>query len=69
VGQGWPEADRQDWVANLERRFPSLKGRVFTMSVEGEIPTFRDPKIAASVKRQVQSVLALPSSSSAAMKK
>ena len=64
--RGWPEADQQDWVANLERRFPSLKGRMFTMNVEGgdAKATFRDPKTAASLKRQVQSILGLNPSSS-----
>ena len=67
--RGWPEADRQDWVVNLERRFPSLKGRMFTMNVEGgdANATFRDPKTAASMKRQVQSILGLNSSSSPSM--
>ena len=67
----WPEADRQDWVANLERRFPSLKGRLFTMGVEGGVAqaTFRDPKTAALVKRQVQSILGLRSSPSALMER
>jgi len=66
-GNGWSEADRQDWVGNLERRFPSLKGRVFAMGVDGARPTFRDPQTALLVKRRVQSILALTPSSSAAV--
>ena len=63
---GWPEVNQKDWMANLERRFPSLNGRVFTMSVEGGITkaTFRDPKTVSLVRRQVQSILGLNSSSS-----
>jgi len=64
--RGWPEANQKDWMTNLERRFPSLNGRVFTMSVEGGITkaTFRDPKTVSLVRRQVQSILGLNSSSS-----
>jgi hypothetical protein len=66
-GGGWPEANQRDWVAELERRFPSLKARVFTISVEGGIAkaTFRDPKTVALVRRQVQSILGLNLSPSA----
>ena len=70
-GRVWSEADRRDWVTNLERRFPSLNGRVFTMSVEGGTlkATFRDPKTAALVKRQVQSILGLNSLPSTPVRK
>jgi hypothetical protein len=57
-GNGWREADRQDWVTNVERRFPSLNGRIFTISVgPGQTPSFRNPKLAALVKEQVKSIL------------
>jgi hypothetical protein len=62
---GWAEDGyRQAWVTNLERRFPALKGRVFTMSVEGgvEKASFRDPQTVASVKGHVRSILGLGSS-------
>ena len=57
--RGWPEADRQDWVANLERRFPSLKSRMFTMNVEGgeAKATFRQKKTASWKKKVFQSIL------------
>ncbi len=61
---GWSEeVFRRDWVTNIEQRFPSLKGRVFTFSVEGgmEKASFRDPKTAELLKREVQSILAMNS--------
>jgi hypothetical protein len=61
-GLGWAEEGyRQQWVKNLERRFPALKGRVFTMNVEGgmEKGTFRDANTASEVRRIVRSILNL----------
>ena len=63
-GGGWTEeAYRRDWVADLERRFPSLTGRVFTMAVPGgtEKATFRDPETSDLVRHRVQSMLGLES--------
>ncbi len=61
---GWAaEPYRYDWVTEIERRFPSLTGRVFTMHVPGgeENATFRDEATARTVRRNVQSILGLPS--------
>ena len=60
----WAEAAyRHDWVQNLERRFPALHGRVFTINVEGRgEASFRAPKTAAQVRQTVQSILKLNSS-------
>jgi hypothetical protein len=68
---GWPDASQRDWVSDLQRRFPSLNGRVFTMSVEGGFTqaTFRDPKTVTLVRRQVESILGLSPSISNPMKR
>jgi hypothetical protein len=51
--------DKGAWAADLEKRFPRLKGRVFTMSVPGgpEHASFRDAKTAQALKQQVKSIL------------
>ena len=56
-------AYRHDWVENLERRFPLLKGRVFGMNVEGgENGRLQDPLTAANLRKAVCSILGLNSS-------
>jgi hypothetical protein len=57
----WAEvAYRREWVQNTERRFPVLKGRVFTLNVEGgEKASFRDPRTVAQLRRSVESILGL----------
>jgi hypothetical protein len=59
----WGEAAyRHDWVQNTERRFPVLKGRVFTLNVEGEQKaSFRDPGTVAQLRRSVETILGLTS--------
>ena len=53
--------DKGAWAADLEKRFPQLKGRVFTMSVPGglEHATFRDATTAQALRQQVQAILGL----------
>ena len=53
--------DHGAWGAELEKRFPQLKGRVSTMSIAGgpEHASFRDPNTAQALKQQVQSILGL----------
>ena len=60
----WMDAARLAWQQNLERRFPALNGRVFTMSVEIKDGTasFRDPKTAAQVTQAVRSSLGVNTS-------
>jgi len=55
------EDDHGAWKSDLEKRFPQLKGRVFTLYVPGgpEKATFRDPSTAQMLRQQVQSILAL----------
>ncbi len=60
---GWAEEPyRYDWVAEIEQRFPSLAGRVFTINVPGgdENASFRDDATVLIVRRNVQSILGLP---------
>jgi hypothetical protein len=53
--------DKGVWESDLEKRFPQLKGRVFTMSVPGgaEHASFRDAKTAQTLKQQVKSILGM----------
>jgi serine/threonine protein kinase len=53
---------RDRWIAETERRFPSLKGRIDVMHVPGgsERATFRDPATASEAKRRVRATLDLP---------
>ncbi len=54
--------DQGAWASDLEKRFPHLKGRVFTMSVPGgaEHASFRDPATMKMLKQKVQSILGMP---------
>lgn len=57
--RGWSvEAERREWVADVEKRFPTLAGRIFTMNV-GDQASFRDRDTSRLVKAQVQSLLNL----------
>ena len=58
---GWLEDDfRADWVAQLEGRFPSLKGRVNTMNVPGGARgSWRDPETVRMLRERVVSVLGI----------
>ncbi len=59
---GWAEtAFRHDWVQNAERRFPVLKGRIFTINVRGgdAKASFRDPATIAEVRKAVASILGI----------
>ncbi len=63
--RGWPQANvRQTWEQSLERRFPAVKGRVFTIpiAVVDGTASFRDPKTIAQVKQMVRSILGLTAS-------
>jgi len=54
------EHERNDWVADTERRFPSLKNRVQLMHIPGdEQATFRDPRTQAAVRDRVKRLLNL----------
>jgi serine/threonine protein kinase len=56
------EFAREQWIAETETRFPSLKGRIAVMHVPGgnERATFRDPATAGEIERHVKSALDLP---------
>ena len=53
--------DQTAWASDLEKRFPHLKGRVFTMTVPGgsEHASFRDPETMKMLRAKVQSILGL----------
>jgi serine/threonine protein kinase len=53
--------DKGAWASDLEKRFPQLKGRVFTIHVIGgpEHATFRDATTAQALRQQVQAILGL----------
>jgi hypothetical protein len=57
----WPEEDQTAWVAEVEGRFPQLKGRVFTMKVPvgPEGASFRDPDTGRMIRQHVVSILGL----------
>jgi len=60
-GGQWPEEDQIAWVAEVEGRFPRLKGRVFTMKVPVGLDgaSFRDPDTGRMIRRHVVSILGL----------
>jgi serine/threonine protein kinase len=49
------------WKSDIEKRFPQLKNRVFTLHVPGgsEHATFRDPATARLLRQQVETILSL----------
>jgi hypothetical protein len=57
--RGWTDEQRAEWLNEVENRFSSLKGRVFTMQVPvgPNGASFRDPATAELVKGYVQSIL------------
>jgi hypothetical protein len=52
---------RAQWTRDIEERFPSLKGRVFTLWVQdrqdGKAGSFRDPTTAHEMRATVKSLL------------
>jgi serine/threonine protein kinase len=54
--------DQGGWVADLEERFPQLKGRIVAVTVPGgpERATFRDPETKKMIRERVKSILGLP---------
>ena len=64
-GGRWPQEDRTAWVAEIEGRFPQLKGRVFTMKVpvdEDGVGSFRDPVTGQMIRERVVDLLELDES-------
>ena len=60
-GGVWPEEDQREWVAELERRFPQLEGRVFTFRVPvgPDGGSFRVPETARMLRERVVELLGL----------
>ena len=63
-GGKWPEEDRIAWVAEIEGRFPQLKGRVFTMKVPvgPDGASFRNPVTGGMIRERVVALLGLDES-------
>ena len=58
--RSWDDDDARDrWVADLEKRFRALRGRVRAWSVPLDRPTFRNPVTGSEIRRQVEEMLAL----------
>ena len=60
------EHEQAAWVAEAEKRYPQLEGRLFTMKVPGgrDTASFRDPETAAMIRSRVVSLLGLKDSDS-----
>ena len=61
-GGKWPQEDRTAWVAEIEGRFPQLKGRVITMKVPvgpDGVGSFREPATGQMIRERVVELLGL----------
>jgi hypothetical protein len=62
-GRIWQTADGEaGWVRDVEARLPALRGRLFTMRVQGrdgQPPTFRHAETVRELRNRVQDILAL----------
>ena len=61
-GGVWPDEDRAAWVVDVEKRFPQLEGRVFTMKVPvgpDGAGSFREPATGQMMRERVVSLLGL----------
>ncbi len=57
--RGWTDEQSSEWISEVEKRFPSLKGRVTTLRVPvgPNGASFRDPATAELVRDYVKSIL------------
>jgi len=57
----WPEEERVAWVSGVEKRFPQLKGRLFTMKVPvgPDGASFREPATGRMIRDHVVTLLGL----------
>ena len=53
------DAEVARWIADLEKRFPALRGRVRAWRVPLDRATFRDPKTGADIRKLVVEMLGL----------
>ena len=60
------DAERQRWVADVEKRFPSLRGRVRAWIVPLDRATFRNAQTGAEIRKHVEQLLGLDSRTPAA---
>jgi hypothetical protein len=59
---GWQTPGfRQHWVAQIDQRFPALRGRVSTMAIEGGVEkgSFRNAHVAEEIRAHLRSILGL----------
>ena len=64
-GGQWSEEDRAAWVVDVERRFPHLEGRVFTMKVpvaQDGAGSFREQATGQMIRERVVELLGLDGS-------
>jgi len=64
AGEGWIEEQQVAWLAEIERRYPPLQGRVSTMRVPRgpDGASFRDPATGRMIRERVVSLLSLSES-------
>jgi hypothetical protein len=59
---GWPEEQQRAFVAEIEGRYPHLKGRVFTFQVLRDADgnaSFREPRIGDAIRAKIVHILGL----------
>ena len=57
-GDVWPDPQREAaWVREVVARFPVLEGRLFTMKLEGEQASFREPAVGGALRARVEEIL------------
>jgi len=55
----YEERSPEDWVEEVEARFPVLKGRLVAWQVPLDRPTYRDPTTAAEIRAEIVAMLGL----------
>jgi hypothetical protein len=58
-GSWGSEEARAQWVVNMERRFPPLRGRIDAMQVPADRETFRHPVTGAEIRQRIVAMLGL----------
>jgi len=59
---GWPMPEfRRGWITQVEQRFPSLRGRVSTMAIEGGVDkgSFSNPHVADEIRTHIRTILGI----------
>ena len=58
-GSWGSEEARAQWVVNMERRFPPLRGRIDALQVAADRETFRHPVTGAEIRQRIVAMLGL----------